>query len=68
MTSTFQKRHYEATAAILRKHIGTPDGNTHDYERGQMQTADNIVTSFADLFEEDNENFDRDRFFTAVYQ
>ena len=50
----FQKRHYEIVAALLAPYAR--EGN-----------ADGLVSDFADCFEADNERFDRDRFYEAVY-
>jgi|APFre7841882630_1041343.scaffolds.fasta_scaffold90928_1 hypothetical protein len=36
-------------------------------QENKDKNFDNLVSEIADIFEDDNPNFDRDRFFNAVY-
>uniref|UniRef100_A0A6M3LP76 Uncharacterized protein n=1 Tax=viral metagenome TaxID=1070528 RepID=A0A6M3LP76_9ZZZZ len=57
------KQHFEAIANIInncRRLEDMPDSEHIDTDR--------IVESMADYFEEQNERFDRDRFYKACYK
>lgn len=50
------RKDYVATAEILKTYIDEID----------MVTMSNLVDDFCAMFEEDNSNFDSDRFYQAV--
>ena len=60
----FTRQHYQQIAEIL-KPAALPYRDSGD--RIKSDPVFPIVVGLADLFEEDNSRFDRDRFFAAVY-
>jgi hypothetical protein len=61
----FSKRHYESIARILPSHYNTVNP-TNDYETGYKDGRWSAISSLADMFEQDNPRFDRERFIKAV--
>lgn len=60
----FQKRHYEAIAEALAEQRIRADG-TAEADLRQTEIA-RTATALADLFQRDNPNFNRVRFFLAA--
>ena len=57
------RKHYVKVADILSaEHAITPDGETAAHK-----AIDNVTMSIADVFKQDNANFDRQRFYTAAW-
>ena len=54
--STFSRKFYEQTAKILKDSFGGPNQPTNRIE---------VAVRFSDVFAEDNERFDRTRFYLA---
>lgn len=54
----FTKQHYEAIARII---------NTQTQGNGAIH-KNGLVQALADMFEADNERFNRDKFFTRCYE
>lgn len=59
----FQKRHYEAVAQLFKDR--TPNRYVNDDAHAHH---DSLIEKFADMFERDNPQFQRDRFFEACEQ
>ena len=61
------RKHYAATARMLRG-LTICDGRGHTPLNAEPRiTLMDVVRGLADIFESDNERFDRDKFFDAVY-
>jgi hypothetical protein len=54
------RKDYVATASILNQY-------RIDAETISITDFDKVVADFADMFQSDNERFDRERFFEACY-
>ena len=65
----FSRRHYEAIAATLATVYSnaTRAGSVVDvlYQKGYQRGVEAVVAEMADIFEDDNPNFDRYRFIKA---
>lgn len=63
MASKYARRHYQDVAAV----IASMDSYRDEVRSPTVDGAiDAIMHKFADLFEQDNPNFKRDRFLAAV--
>lgn len=58
----YSRRHYEDAAAILNKHVVRTGPKVSHYDPIEYASVLAIIRDFADLFQQDNPQFDRDRF------
>lgn len=59
----FTRKHYKQVAQIIRESGYNSVCNADDEIQDQLK--ENIAGNFADMFEQDNENFDRQQFMEA---
>lgn len=64
---SMSRKHYEAMAQIIRaeRNVGHDDGMSPDMIAGIDLATRNIAGQLATVFQIDNPNFDRNRFFDA---
>lgn len=61
----FTRQHYVRIADILRAEVALTDA-TPSYAADGPQIVQNIMGTLADMFAQDNPNFDRDKFYAAA--
>ena len=57
----FQRRHYESVAAVIRLALERSDSPLFD-----LAYQSTVASMFADVFEQDNPRFSRERFLAAT--
>ncbi len=61
----YARRHYEDIAAIINSHLKATELEKLEISKGKIEVLSSLYVNFANLFQQDNQNFDRERFLKA---